>query len=247
MKKNVLLLSLTIALILSFLLIPDSAEAVPSFARQTGMSCNSCHYQHFPALNQFGRAFKTGAYTMGGGQDMIEADMLNLPVTLNASLVTKIRYQKTNGDDSSSGTNRGRLELPDEGVLFLGGRAGDNIGFLLELQFTKHDESAWASFKVPFIHVLESGALGGATLGVTPFTTDGAGASYGHELLNTGALRTQRTFENRKDFSAQQYINTAMEATGLTFSITQPLYFANVTAWVPCDDRVPRLLFKLQL
>lgn len=235
--KNVLTFCAAIAIILSsmlsFLLLPDSAEAVPAFARQTGQACNSCHYQHFPALNQFGRAFKTGAYTLGGGQDMLEADMLNLPVALNATLVTKIRYKKSNGDDTSAGTNRGQLEFPDEGALLIGGRAGDNVGFLIELQLKDPNGSAWASFKVPFIYVLESSALGGATLGVTPFTTDAAGASYGHELLNTGALRMQRVLESRKEISAQQYINTAMAATGITFSLTQPSYFANFTAWSP--------------
>lgn len=46
--------------------LPGEAEAVPAFARQTGMACNSCHFQHFPTLNAFGRAFKAGGYTMGG-------------------------------------------------------------------------------------------------------------------------------------------------------------------------------------
>ena len=241
MTKKVLLFSLAIALILSFLLVPDSAEAVPSFARQTGMSCNTCHFQHFPALNQFGRVFKTGGYTMGGGQDMIEADMLNLPVALNMSLVTKVRFQKTNGDDTSSGTNRGQTEFPDEGAVLIGGRAGDNVGFLLELQLKDPDGSAWASFKIPFTYVLND-----TTLGVTPFTTDAAGASYGLELLNTGAQRVQRPIEHRKDFSAQQFINTAMEATGITFSATQPIFFANVTAWVPehgTTDSMPPLYY----
>ena len=37
------------------------AEAVPSFARQTGMSCSACHTA-FPELKPFGRAFKMGGY-----------------------------------------------------------------------------------------------------------------------------------------------------------------------------------------
>ncbi|MBE9532227.1 MAG: hypothetical protein IME98_05425 [Proteobacteria bacterium] len=233
MKKSVLSFCAAMALVFSFFIIPDSAEAVPAFARQTGMSCNTCHYQHFPALNQMGRAFKASGYTMVGGQDMIEADMLSLPVSLNASLVTKIRYKKSDGHDSGVSSNHGVMEFPDEGALIIGGRAGDNVGLLIELQLKDPGSSAWASFKMPFIYVLESGAMSGATLGITPFTTDAAGASYGHELLNTGALRMQRVLESRKAISAQQYIGTAMEATGVTFSFTQPLYFANLTAWSP--------------
>ena len=44
----------------------DSAAALPSFARQTGQSCGACHTD-FPGLTPFGRQFKMGGYTMGGG------------------------------------------------------------------------------------------------------------------------------------------------------------------------------------
>jgi hypothetical protein len=43
------------------LLAPASVRAVPSFARQTGMSCDRCHTA-FPELTPFGRAFKLGGY-----------------------------------------------------------------------------------------------------------------------------------------------------------------------------------------
>jgi hypothetical protein len=42
------------------------AEALPSYARQTGQPCAACHTA-FPELTPFGRRFKIGGYTMGGG------------------------------------------------------------------------------------------------------------------------------------------------------------------------------------
>ena len=42
------------------------AEALPSFARQTGQPCGTCHTD-FPALTPFGRRFKLLGYTVGGG------------------------------------------------------------------------------------------------------------------------------------------------------------------------------------
>lgn len=55
------------------------------------MECTACHFQSYPALNQFGRAFKAGGYTMIGAQLKIEGtDGLSLPATLNAGVVTKI-------------------------------------------------------------------------------------------------------------------------------------------------------------
>jgi hypothetical protein len=44
------------------------AQALPSFARQTGESCASCHVD-FPQLTPFGRRFKLGGYTLGGGEN----------------------------------------------------------------------------------------------------------------------------------------------------------------------------------
>src|SRR3989337_742017 len=127
--------------------VPD-AEAVPAFARQTGLSCSTCHFQHFTALNAFGRSFKSGGYTMVGGQSMVEGDMLSMPAVLNASLVTKIRYQKTNGDDDTEATNDGQIQFPDDAALLLGGRVGEHIGFLLEASL-KDGDSNFASFKMP--------------------------------------------------------------------------------------------------
>lgn len=37
--------------------ITDNAEAVPAFARQTGLACVACHVS-FPELTPFGRFFK---------------------------------------------------------------------------------------------------------------------------------------------------------------------------------------------
>lgn len=45
--------------------VPE-AHALPSFARQTGQPCGTCH-TNFPGLTPFGRRFKLLGYTTGGG------------------------------------------------------------------------------------------------------------------------------------------------------------------------------------
>src|ERR1700692_2025995 len=47
-----------------FLQVPQ-ASAIPSYARQTGFPCKSCHYMP-PELTPLGRAFKLNGYTMAG-------------------------------------------------------------------------------------------------------------------------------------------------------------------------------------
>ena len=43
------------------------ANALPSFARQTGQPCGTCHTD-YPGLTPYGRLFKLGGYTAGGGK-----------------------------------------------------------------------------------------------------------------------------------------------------------------------------------
>lgn len=232
MKKTLLA---AVVLVLSALLLtlPDKAEAMPAFARQTGMACNSCHFQHFPNLNAFGRSFKQGGYTMTGGQSMIEGDVLSLPATLNATLVTKVRFQKTQGRanyaGTTSGTNKGELQFPDEGALMLAGKAGEHIGFLLESSLIAANAgNRFTSFKMPFGYEVAH-----THLEVIPFTTDAGGASYPAEVLNTGAVRMIRPIEHRKETSAQQFLGTDTPATGVAFVAAHSLVTLNYTAWAP--------------
>ncbi len=58
-----------VAVLVGFLTISlaPSAEALPSFARQTGQPCGTCHTD-FPALTPYGRRFKLLGYTTDGGE-----------------------------------------------------------------------------------------------------------------------------------------------------------------------------------
>src|SRR6202158_3262846 len=58
-----------VAVLAGFLTIgfAPPAEALPSFARQTGQPCGTCHTD-FPALTPYGRRFKLLGYTVGGGE-----------------------------------------------------------------------------------------------------------------------------------------------------------------------------------
>jgi hypothetical protein len=47
--------------------VAPPAQALPSFARQTGQPCGTCHTD-FPALTPFGRRFKLLGYTIGGSK-----------------------------------------------------------------------------------------------------------------------------------------------------------------------------------
>jgi hypothetical protein len=48
-----------------------SAHAVPSYSRQTGLACSSCHYTP-PELTPFGRKFKLEGYTFATKPEVSE-------------------------------------------------------------------------------------------------------------------------------------------------------------------------------
>ena len=219
------------------LILPEEASAVPAFARQTNMPCTACHFQNFPTLNPFGRAFRAGGYTMSVGQGLIAGDDISLPMVLNASVIAKLRYVKTDGNTDED-TDHGRIEWPDEAALLVGGRLAEKVGFLMELGLADvaseegGDISAnsFLSTKVHF-NVFQAA---GAQFSLIPFSTDGLGVGYGFELLNTGAQRSQRPIEERRGFSAAQALGLGSgEATGIALVASSNKYFLNYSPWVP--------------
>jgi len=52
------------------LLLSAQAQAVPSYARQTGLPCTTCHTA-FPQLTPFGRDFKMSGYTLGDAEQVL--------------------------------------------------------------------------------------------------------------------------------------------------------------------------------
>src|SRR5271169_4336593 len=92
MKK----VALSLAGLLAAAAFAPEASALPVFARQTGMACNACHFQHFPLLNSFGRSFKNSGFTLMGAQGKVEGDDLSLPNVVNAAVLTSMGYTHSN-------------------------------------------------------------------------------------------------------------------------------------------------------
>ncbi len=103
--------------LVSLLVAPQEAGAIPAFARQYGLACSQCHTV-WPALNSFGRTFKeTGYMTARGepeGQTKI-ADALGLPTAFPLAAIMKSRpYDKRRGEDA-------KLRVLQEFELFFAG------------------------------------------------------------------------------------------------------------------------------
>jgi len=220
---------LGVSALLSAAIWAPQAQAIPAFARQVGMPCSACHYQHFPTLNSFGRAFKEGGFTMMGAEQTIEGDGLSIPANLNLAFITNLAYQKNNGPTTnttpgSKDTNNGQFQMTQYS-LFMGGRVGTNIGFEGEVGLS--GGAALASVKIPFAQ--DWGSF--KTLEV-PFTTDGLGAQQGFELLSTGASPVHLfNQEDLQAISASEYLGTDTPAHGIALVAANDMGFVNFTKW----------------
>jgi len=227
------------------LLSPATAEAVPAFARQMGASCDTCHFQHFPMLNSFGRAFKASGFTMAT-TPLIESEHFSIPESLDAAVFTNIRYQMSNGTKaagtSPATSNDGQWIIPAETSLFVAGRASENVGVLMEGDVGGAGADAGAGFlaslKLPIVFPV----TGTMNIGVVPFTS-GLGPAYAFEVLNTGAVGNHvMTLVHPTEVSEQQYIQVgggttyndyAGDAEGIGFFAATSSYFFTAASWQP--------------
>ncbi len=245
MKK----VALSLATVLAAAAFAPEASAVPVFARQTGMACSACHFQHFPLLNGFGRAFKAAGYTMMGAQGKVEGEHLDMPAVLNFGAFTTTFFQTESTGKTANVDNA--VTQPKWGVpgtggelsLFFGGRVSEFAGFLAEAGLGGGGAAVApaAGTVVPGGGVVGAAKLallfpvGDARVGMVIHSSNGQGVAYSFELLNTGAANTHKLMGNSgpsgqhvKATSAAQYLDTNTAATGLSFVANNSMGFINV-------------------
>jgi hypothetical protein len=131
------LLVAAVAGLITNLLIGE-ARAVPSFARQTGMSCTTCHTV-WPELTPFGRTFKTGGFTFSTASEKEPyrppvAAMFQASATFlndNDGILTNGAAPFDNSEDSATD----KFNLPQQASVFYGGRIVDHSGALVQLTY----------------------------------------------------------------------------------------------------------------
>jgi hypothetical protein len=231
MRSNKILLS-TLAL-LSVALWTPLAQAIPAFARQVGMPCSACHYQHFPVLNSFGRAFKEGGFTMVGSQETITGDLgFSIPVVLNAAIEAYSTYTKTNGPSTATATtknnNNGQFQAMSSSSVFFGGHVGEHVGFEAELAIYP-TPAGLLNYKMPVVFDAGSAKVGGVI-----YSTAVYGPSFGLEVMDTGANAVHLFNQfDMATISAQQYLNTGLPAQGIDLIASNDVGFAVLGKWMP--------------
>ena len=100
--------------------ITDNAEAVPAFARQTGLACVACHVS-FPELTPFGRFFKLTGYTLTNNKTIPLAAMLQFSNT-NTRTIDNNNYDFVRNNDPTL----------QQASIFYGGRIAGPVGAFVQ-------------------------------------------------------------------------------------------------------------------
>lgn len=182
------MLSALAAIAMMLLGIP-AAQALPSFARQTGEQCAACH-NGFPELTPFGRLFKLNAYTFGGGQSDLP------PVSaMVVSSFTRTRADLPPGGFPSHYGPNNNFAL-DGGSLFYGGAITANLGAFIQGTYDNIGKSfAWDNLDVRYAgrtRLFDSETILGLTVNNNPTITDvwNTTPAWGYPFLSSGIAPT---------------------------------------------------------
>jgi hypothetical protein len=147
MKKVAIFLLMsasTLALLFVAALNPPKVEAVPSYARQTGLACSGCHYTP-PELNPAGRRFKlTGYVDKADETKVIKADgskktaALELLASLPLSVMLDASFTSIKSPVPT--TQNGNVEIPQDISLFLSGAWTSHVGSFLQVTYDTQDD-----------------------------------------------------------------------------------------------------------
>lgn len=132
---------------------PWPAQALPSYARQTGQECAACH-NGFPELTPYGRLFKLNGYTFSGGTS-------NWPGLAVMAIPSFTHTQKDQAAPPAPG-----FGLNDDfaftGSLFYGGKIVDHLGVFSQLTYDGiANQVVWDNLDLRYANV---GQLGGQEL-----------------------------------------------------------------------------------
>jgi len=207
MKLSSILRAFAALTITGVLLAPMAAQAVPSFARQTGMDCAVCHTV-FPQLTPFGRMFKLSGYTMASGaftNESAQSGKLQEDVMAPLSAMLQLDYTSMKKDDAVPGgtTNmtKDTVQLPQQFSIFYAGRISNYLGAFAQATLDSTNAFAMDNTDIRFAK--------------TASTSGGTSVTYGLSLNNSPTVEdvVNTTPVWGFPFSAADYAHTPAYGT----------------------------------
>lgn len=158
-----------IQLILCCSLIASTANAVPSFARQTGLACEACHTV-YPELTHFGRMFKANGYTLDNlkqvqGMNAQHEETLSLaslpPIAaMVQASETQLNTPLPDSTGAAGHSQSGTVDFPQQISLFYAGKIAPHVGAFIQLTYS--DDSGTIGLDNVDIRYADSAVMNGA-------------------------------------------------------------------------------------
>lgn len=177
MKLRHLIVSLLV--VGAALIFPYASQAVPSYSRQTGLACSSCHYAP-PELNAFGRKFKLEGYTFATkpevGEDKKDHNSsLHLLEAFPLSVLFDTSFTSTKAPQPT--TQNGNFQFPQAASLFLAGAWASHVGSFLQVTYnTQANHFSWDNTDIRYANnngkLFGKSVTYGATLNNNPTVED---------------------------------------------------------------------------
>jgi len=167
-----------IVLIALFMIFKPEAHAVPSYSRQTGLPCASCHYAP-PELNAFGRKFKLDGYVLKTKPELTDDKKdHNAALQLLEAFPLSVLFDTslTSTKAPQPGTQNGNFLFPQDASLFLAGAWSNHVGSFVQVTYdSQADHFTWDNTDIRYAnnHELFGKALAyGITLNNNPTVED---------------------------------------------------------------------------
>lgn len=151
-----------------------NANALPSFARQTGMQCAACHTV-FPELTPFGRQFKLRGFALGNGLDEKKFP-LSLPLAAVVMFTDTMTKNTNTPGAMSQDFPRDREGIVQTAGIYYGGKITDKSDALIQYNYDGI-ERKWG-MEMFDMRYADSGSVGdkeliyGVTLNNSPTVSD---------------------------------------------------------------------------
>jgi hypothetical protein len=153
----------------------SSASAVPSFARQTGQPCSTCHTA-FPELTPFGRQFKLMGYTSGGtrcNDGSAKSDEEQVPLAVMSQPI--YTHVKNPGASANGNSDNDKTEIYQTS-LFVAGQVYCNVGALAQITYNNDSHVAfWDQSDIRYAKSVKldgTNIIFGVTVNNTPTAQD---------------------------------------------------------------------------
>jgi hypothetical protein len=160
-----------------FLRVPKAA-AVPSYARQTGFPCKSCHLTP-PELTALGRTFKLNGYTMAGKPTVLSKGKgkeggLEILEAFPLSVLFDTSFTATKSPQPNS--QNGNFQFPQDASLFLAGAWSEHVGSFVQVTYdAQSDHFTWDNTDIRYANstkLFQKDFVYGITLNNNPTVED---------------------------------------------------------------------------